>query len=75
MDSLPSEPAGKHKKARVEFPKEKGSFSGELPDPGIEPASPALQVDYTSWATWEADLIQMTIIAITVDKNPLEEME
>ena len=74
MDSLPSEPAGKHKKARVEFSKENGSFSGELPDPGIEPVSP-LQVDYTSWATWEADLIQMTIIAIAMDKNPLEEME
>jgi len=26
---------------------------GDLPDPGIEPGSPALQADSTIWATWE----------------------
>ena len=41
-DSLPSEPPGKPKNTGV------GSLippPGELPDPGIEPGSPALQVD------------------------------
>ena len=27
---------------------------GDLPDPGIEPASPALQADSASLVTWEA---------------------
>ena len=41
-DSLPSEPPGKPKNTEV------GSLippPGELPNPGIEPGSPALQVD------------------------------
>ena len=39
VDSLPSEPLGKPKNTGV------GSLSLELPDPGIEPWCPALQVD------------------------------
>jgi len=40
-DSLPTEPPGKPKNTRV------GSLSssGDLPDPGIKPGSPALQAD------------------------------
>ena len=42
-DSLPAEPQGKPKNTGV------GSLSllrADLPDPGIDPGSPALQVDY-----------------------------
>ena len=34
---------------------------GDLPDPGTEPASPALQVILNHWATWEADCIILCI--------------
>ena len=40
MDSLPSEPPGKHKNTGQPVPS-----PGGLPDPGIELGSPALQVD------------------------------
>ena len=40
MDALLSEPPGKPKNSGVSSPS-----LGELPDPGIEPGSPALQAD------------------------------
>ena len=42
MDSLPSQPPGKPKNTGVGSPI---PFPGELPNPEIEPGSPALQVD------------------------------
>ena len=31
----------------------RSSPPGDLPDPGIEPVSPTLHVDFNHWATWE----------------------
>ena len=56
--------------------------SGDLPDPGIKLGSPAWQVDSLltelpgkppDGLEW-VNLTQMTIMSITVGKNPLEEM-
>ena len=41
---------------------------GDLPKPGIEPVSPALQVDSTCWATREA--LQTKIIQFKTKPNP-----
>jgi len=55
---------------------------GDVPDPGIELGSPAWQVDSLltelpgkppDGLEW-VNLTQMTIMSITVGKNPLEEM-
>ena len=34
---------------------------GDLPDPGIEPASPALQADFYCWDTWKITLVNKEI--------------
>jgi len=51
VDSLPAEPQGKLKNTGVKYSLlTEGEFPspGNLPDPGIEPGSPALQVDSLS---------------------------
>ena len=48
--------------------------SGELPNPGIKPGSPALQADFfqTICATWEALWIAHNLVGVSRSEKPLK---
>ena len=47
------------------------SFSRDLPDPGIEPESPALQADIFTWSTREAHIGALCRSDIVKNLKPL----
>ena len=48
------------------------SYSRALPDPGIEPTSPAWQVEFCHWATWEAQKTHSVQFNCSVMSDPLK---